>query len=93
MQPGVDLHARGLRHVQVAQHQVEALSADRGQTRWRSPLPGRIVTVSWDNSWLLCSNEAGDLAATTHTYAEPGTYTVKATTNNQTVQATVTIAA
>ena len=43
--------------------QVEALSADRGQTRWRSSLPGRIVTVSWDNSWLLCSNETGDLAA------------------------------
>jgi outer membrane protein assembly factor BamB len=43
--------------------QVEALAADRGLTRWRSSLPGRIVTVTWDNSWLLCSNEAGDLAA------------------------------
>jgi outer membrane protein assembly factor BamB len=42
---------------------VEALSAERGLTRWRSSLPGRIVTVTWDNSWLICSNEAGDLAA------------------------------
>jgi outer membrane protein assembly factor BamB len=42
---------------------VEALSADRGQTRWRSSLPGRIVTVTWDNEWLLCSNDEGDLAA------------------------------
>jgi outer membrane protein assembly factor BamB len=42
---------------------VEALSADRGLTRWRSSLPGRIVTVTWDNSWLLCSTDAGELAA------------------------------
>jgi outer membrane protein assembly factor BamB len=42
---------------------VEALSADRGDTRWRTPIPGRLVTVTWDNSWLLCSNDAGDLAA------------------------------
>jgi outer membrane protein assembly factor BamB len=42
---------------------VEALSTDEGTTRWRSTLPGRIVTVTWDNSWLLCSNDAGDLAA------------------------------
>ena len=26
-------------------------------------LPGRIANVTWDNGWLLCSNEAGDLAA------------------------------
>jgi outer membrane protein assembly factor BamB len=42
---------------------VEAVSADRGLTRWRTSLPGRIVTVTWDNGWLLCSNDAGDLAA------------------------------
>jgi outer membrane protein assembly factor BamB len=42
---------------------VEALAADTGRTRWRSPFPGRLVTVTWDNGWLLCSNDAGDLAA------------------------------
>lgn len=42
---------------------VEALAAGSGVTRWRAPLPGRLVTVTWDNGWLLCSTEAGDLAA------------------------------
>jgi outer membrane protein assembly factor BamB len=42
---------------------VEALSADHGQSQWRTSLPGRIVTVTWDTDWLLCSNDAGDLAA------------------------------
>jgi outer membrane protein assembly factor BamB len=42
---------------------IEALSADRGETRWRTTLPGRIATVTWDTDWLLCSNDAGDLAA------------------------------
>jgi eukaryotic-like serine/threonine-protein kinase len=42
---------------------VEALSAAGGQTRWRTPIPGRLLTVTWDNGWLLCSNDAGDLAA------------------------------
>jgi len=42
---------------------VEALAADSGRTVWRTSLPGRVVTVSWDNGWLLCSNDAGDLAA------------------------------
>jgi outer membrane protein assembly factor BamB len=46
-----------------ADRHVEALSADRGLTRWRTPLPGRLLTVTWDNGWLLCSNDAGDLAA------------------------------
>lgn len=42
---------------------VEALDARSGVTRWRTPFPGRMVTVTWDNGWLLCSTEAGDLAA------------------------------
>ena len=42
---------------------IEALSADRGLTLWRTTLPGRMATVTWDTDWLLCSNEAGDLAA------------------------------
>lgn len=42
---------------------IEALTADRGVTRWRTTLPGKMVTVTWDTDWLLCSNDAGDLAA------------------------------
>jgi outer membrane protein assembly factor BamB len=42
---------------------VEALSADRGLTKWRMPLPGQLVTITWDSGWLLCSNDAGELAA------------------------------
>jgi outer membrane protein assembly factor BamB len=42
---------------------VEALHAQSGATKWRTPLPGRLVTVTWDNGWLLCSTDAGDLAA------------------------------
>ena len=42
---------------------IEALSAEDGQSRWRTSFPGRIVSVTWDNGWLLCSNDAGDLAA------------------------------
>jgi len=42
---------------------IEAVTADRGVARWRTPLPGPLVTVTWDNGWLLCSNDAGDLAA------------------------------
>jgi outer membrane protein assembly factor BamB len=42
---------------------IEALSTDRGVRRWRSPFPGHLVTVTWDNGWLLCSNDGGDLAA------------------------------
>lgn len=47
----------------AADGRVEALSDDRGLTRWRTSLPGRLQTVTWDNGWLLCSNDAGDLAA------------------------------
>lgn len=42
---------------------VEALAAANGRTRWQTPLPGRLLTITWDNSWLLCSNADGDLAA------------------------------
>jgi outer membrane protein assembly factor BamB len=42
---------------------VEALAERSGVTMWRTPLPGRLVTVTWDNGWLVCSTEAGDLAA------------------------------
>jgi outer membrane protein assembly factor BamB len=42
---------------------VEALAERSGVTMWRAPLPGRLVTVTWDNGWLICSTEAGDLAA------------------------------
>jgi outer membrane protein assembly factor BamB len=42
---------------------VEALSATDGQSQWHTSFPGRIVNVTWDNGWLLCSNDAGDLAA------------------------------
>jgi len=42
---------------------VQALAADTGVTRWQTSLPGGLVTLTWDNAWLLCSNEAGDLAA------------------------------
>ena len=34
-----------------------------GKANGAPRFPGRIVTVTWDNDWLLCSNEAGDLAA------------------------------
>jgi len=47
----------------AADGRVEALSAPGGTTRWRTPLPGRLVTVTWDNGWLLCSTDAGDFAA------------------------------
>ena len=42
---------------------IEALSTDQGVTRWRTTVPGRLVTITWDTDWLLFSNEAGDLAA------------------------------
>lgn len=42
---------------------VEAVSASDGRTRWRTPVPGRLLTITWDNHWLLCSNDSGDLAA------------------------------
>jgi outer membrane protein assembly factor BamB len=42
---------------------VEALRSLDGITQWRTPVTGPLVTISWDNGWLLCSNEAGDLAA------------------------------
>jgi outer membrane protein assembly factor BamB len=42
---------------------VQALASATGDTRWRTSLPGVLVTITWDNGWLLCSNGAGDLAA------------------------------
>ncbi len=42
---------------------VEAMGTADGVTRWRAPLPGRIILVAWDNGWLLCGTDAGDLAA------------------------------
>ncbi|MCC7179117.1 MAG: PQQ-binding-like beta-propeller repeat protein [Acidobacteria bacterium] len=47
----------------AADGRVEALTSASGATRWRTPLPGRLVTVTWDTGWLLCSTEDGDFAA------------------------------
>jgi len=47
----------------AADGRVEALTAQGGTTKWRTSLPGRLVTVTWDTGWLLCSTDAGDLAA------------------------------
>lgn len=52
----------GLAFVALDGH-VEALAAASGRTAWRTPLPGRVVSVTWDTGWLLCASEAGDLAA------------------------------
>lgn len=42
---------------------VAAISGRTGRPQWQVPLPGRLVTVTWDTGWLLCSNDAGTLAA------------------------------
>ncbi len=42
---------------------VQALAPSSGATRWRTTLPGALLTITWDNGWLLCSNATGDLAA------------------------------
>jgi outer membrane protein assembly factor BamB len=42
---------------------VQALAPSSGATRWRTTLPGTLLTITWDNGWLLCSNATGDLAA------------------------------
>lgn len=47
----------------AADGRVEALASSSGSARWRTPLPGRLVTVTWDTGWLLCSTEGGDFAA------------------------------
>lgn len=60
-----------------------------------TPVPADIVAPAWyefgDGEFEYV--DPGDMAATSHQYAEPGTYTVRATTNNSTVTTTVTIAA
>lgn len=47
----------------AADGRLEAVASSNGATRWRTSLPGRLVTVTWDTGWLLCSTEDGDLAA------------------------------
>lgn len=42
---------------------VRALDARTGALRWDTPLPGRLVSITWDTGWLLCATEGGDLAA------------------------------
>ena len=44
----------------ASEGQVQALAPATGATRWRTSLPGTLVTITWDNSWLLCSTSAGD---------------------------------
>lgn len=60
-----------------------------------TPVPANIAAPSYyefgDGEYAYLA--AGALAATSHQYDEPGTYTVRATTNNKTVTTTVTIAA
>jgi hypothetical protein len=66
-----------------------------GSTATFTPTPADISAPAYyefgDGEYAYLS--AGSLAATSHTYDEPGTYTVKATTNNTVVTTTVTIAA
>ena len=42
---------------------VQALEPSTGAARWRTTLPGALLTITWDTGWLLCSNATGDLAA------------------------------
>lgn len=43
--------------------QVEALTAESGETRWQTAIPGRVTLLKWDTGWLICGTDAGDVAA------------------------------
>lgn len=66
-----------------------------GSTATFTPTPADVVAPAYydfgDGEFEYLAE--GAMAATTHTYAAPGEYKVKATTNNITVETTVTVAA
>ena len=42
---------------------IEALTADHGETRWRAAIPGRVTSLAWDTGWLICGTDEGEVAA------------------------------
>ena len=38
---------------------IEARSAADGRAQWRRPVAGRVVSLHWDNGWLLAQTGAG----------------------------------
>jgi hypothetical protein len=78
---------------------VEALTSVTasvaGSVATFTPVPADIVGPAYyefgDGEYEYL--DAAEMGATSHTYDEPGTYTVRATTNNSTVTTTVTVAA
>lgn len=64
-----------------------------GQVATFTPTPADIIAPAWydfgDGTWDYLAS--GAMAATTHTYTNPGTYTVKASTNGTWVTTTVTV--
>ena len=49
----------------AANGNVEAVTAERGETRWQTAIPGRVTSVTWDTGWLICGTAEGDVAALT----------------------------
>jgi outer membrane protein assembly factor BamB len=48
----------------VSDQAIEARDAQRGDLRWRTPLPGgAAVPLFYDTGWLLASTKSGDLVA------------------------------